>query len=166
MTNIEFRYISIPFDYVGKTEEQFVELEMKRCMNTAMQWPSSIPRQTTPPGYSPCVRRPAVKPARIARWIFSSRLPSDLVWPVSSKVAALYIDDLVRRMAHSAGWPLPSLSVGIPSRPTPSPHAGSTFGGLSPCRLVLTLSPSNDRDEQTDVDRTAWAEIGDAVTIQ
>ena len=30
----------------------------------------------------------------------------------------------------------------------------------------LTLSPSNDRDWQTDVDRTAWAEIaGDAVTI-
>lgn len=52
--NIEFRYISIPLDYVGTTEEQFVELEMKRQYEYGHAMAlKGIPWQTTPPGYSP-----------------------------------------------------------------------------------------------------------------
>lgn len=52
--NVEFRYIAIPIDYKGTTEQQFNEAEMKRQYAYGEQMAlTGIPWATIPPGYSP-----------------------------------------------------------------------------------------------------------------
>lgn len=52
--NIEFRYISIPLDYQGTTEEQFNEVEMINQYNYGEKMAEGgIPWMITPPGYAP-----------------------------------------------------------------------------------------------------------------
>jgi hypothetical protein len=51
---MEFRYISIPLDYKGLTEEQFNKDEMIRQYDYGWKvGVGGIPWQTTPPGYNP-----------------------------------------------------------------------------------------------------------------
>jgi hypothetical protein len=51
---IEFRYISIPLEYKGTTEEQFNAVEMVNQFNYGEKMAEKgIPWMTTPPGYTP-----------------------------------------------------------------------------------------------------------------
>jgi hypothetical protein len=51
--NMEFRYVSIPPDYVATTEQQFNQAEMKnQYAYGEMMALAGIPWQTLPPGYS------------------------------------------------------------------------------------------------------------------
>ena len=52
--NMEFRYVSIPLDYVATTEQQFNQAEMKNQYAYGEKMAlAGIPWQTVPPGYTP-----------------------------------------------------------------------------------------------------------------
>jgi len=105
--------------------------------------------------------------ARVGRWI-AIGLASLLVLALSAwAIAALYID-------LPDGWQIPAAMIYVAFilgvlvlAPNHLSRLVLYLAGFAAVLVWwLSLSPSNDRDWQADVDRTAWAEFnGDLVTI-
>ncbi len=105
---------------------------------------------------------------RILRWLGLALAWLIVAGLVGWSVAALYIDLPVPglRLPAAVGFAVAVLAVLVLVRGAGRKMLACLLGFAAVLAWWFAISPSNDRNWQTDVDRTAWADIaGDRVTI-